>query len=57
MKEFYKFFAYFSSGSTAYPKPIRLTTRYLFGFFESYRFEANGNFWSSDDTVLLLLPL
>ncbi|CAF1427608.1 unnamed protein product [Adineta steineri] len=46
-----------SSGTTSFPKPIRLTTRYLFGWFESFASEMDDRFWSDDDLVLLLLPL
>lgn len=47
----------FSSGSTSFPKPIRLSTRYLFGYFESYASEKDNRFWTEDDVILTLLPL
>lgn len=50
-------FIYFSSGSTSFPKPIRLATRCLFGYFETYGLEMNKDFWTDEDTVLTVQPL
>ena len=48
---------HFSSGSTSFPKPIRLATRCLFGYFETYSLEMNKAFWTDEDTVLAVQPL
>jgi acyl-CoA synthetase (AMP-forming)/AMP-acid ligase II len=46
-----------SSGSTSFPKAIRLATRCLFGYFETYALEMNKAFWTDEDTVLAVQPL
>ncbi|CAF3183928.1 unnamed protein product [Rotaria sp. Silwood2] len=46
-----------SSGSTSFPKPIRLTIRCMFGWSESFALEMNNQFWANDDAVLSVLPL
>ncbi|CAF3682335.1 unnamed protein product [Rotaria sp. Silwood1] len=46
-----------SSGSTSFPKPIRLTIRCMFGWIESFALEMNNRFWADDDAVLSVLPL
>lgn len=51
------YFVIFSSGSTSFPKPVRLTIRCVFGYYESYALEMNGRFWSEEDVVLSVMPL
>jgi acyl-coenzyme A synthetase/AMP-(fatty) acid ligase len=41
-----------SSGSTAHPKPIRLTNRYFLLGFTLYS-SINEHFWEKDDIILV----
>ena len=44
-------FYFSSSGSTAHPKPIRLTNRYFLSSFFQF-LSINKDFWKEDDVTL-----